>query len=173
MKIIVFVIYISSILSLNAIGCEPYQSSLFQPDEENFEPYEDKASGGYVELPKLKIEKIQVDRGVGNDGFTCIDAGTLTITLSKPKSSPYKFSDFGVYIKVVKNRGEENILSTAQYPLLPVSKKANIGKYSVAWLDGAPKEHKDIYLEVEIFVISHNLEIGPSTYGKIISKAKH
>lgn len=46
-----------------------------------------------------------------------------------------------------------------------------IAEYSTVWLDGSPKEHKKINLEVEIFAISHNLEIGPSTYGKIVAPA--
>lgn len=93
MRTIYLICSIFSVISLKSFACDPIQSPLFQPDEKKYEWHEDPKTGYVVHVPQLKIEKIKIERGLGNDGFSCLDAGRLTIKLSLPDSSSFKFEE--------------------------------------------------------------------------------
>ncbi|WP_413665362.1 hypothetical protein ACG1BZ_09285 [Microbulbifer sp. CNSA002] len=170
MKYFHILIGIFALLSQSAFGCSPIQNQLFKPNEDEYKWHTDQATGYVVRPPKLEVTSIKVARGLGSDGVSCIDAGSVTITVVIPETSPFKFSELGIYFKVVQVIDGENVLIGHQYPFKPLEETGKEGVFKMSWVDGAPKNQKIINMRVEVFSLTHHLEIGPSTEFLIESK---
>ncbi len=140
----------------------PLSSSLFFADESKFKDHV-ASDGSFLHAPKLSVKSVKVMRGKGGDGQSCSDAGSLSILLSLPKASSFTFYEFGVYFKVVNDSSKNNVLAGSQYPMLPVKVSGNKAEYILVWVDERPEDQRKIDLELEIFSVTHRMEIGASS----------
>ncbi len=156
--------------SFATYSCSPLQSRVFQPNEDAHKWHTNKKTGFVIGLPKLEVVSVEVNRGGDSDGVSCIDAGSVIVKVKIPEGSPYKFEEFGVYLKSKNIRNGENPLVGHQVPLMPVEVKGRVGAFMVAWVDGHPKYQKPIDMTAEVISISNLLQLGPSVEFQIKSE---
>ena len=123
------------------------------------------SSGEYWEgVPQPIVQIVEISRGKEGAGTSCADAGTILFAITLPESSTYSIDEFGVYFRVT--RGDDSYGIFSDLPLVGnvVNGSAQI---LLAWLDGSETTHQIIDLEVEIFLVTHGLNIGPSNKIKI------
>lgn len=158
----------------SAAACSLATSGVFEPTLEDWERHpgpkqtDSKSSGEYWESAPAPIVQIKrLTRGTTNDGSSCGDAGLVVLEIALPKESTYSLSEFGIYFRVKSGKQYDQI-----FPNVPINILVHEGKgiVSLAWLDGHPKHQSPLDLEVEAFLISNDLNIGPSTFFKLSSK---
>lgn len=155
---------LATLLSGAAFGCSPLSSGIFKADAEQAKAYEDPRTGYAAHPPAPEVLEVDIERGTGSDGYSCADAGTLTVELRLPKDSPFTMADLGFYFRVVSG---EDILVGHRVPLMPVASEGRRGSFILVWMDGAPADQQALDLEIEVFALSHDLEIGPPTRFKV------
>ena len=157
----------------NAAACSLATSDIFQPNLQRWEKHpgpkqkDSKSSGEYWESVPAPIVKVsRVIRGTSSDGGSCEDAGTIELEISLPKESTYSLNNFGIYFRVKSGQLPDEI-----FPDVPVSITEYQGSWLVSfgWLDGHPKYQKPLDIEVEAFLVSNGMNIGPSTLFRVTS----
>ncbi len=146
----------------------------FTPTLERWEQHSGPAqinpgSGGeYWEGVPRSIAKVsRISRGKAEVGHSCDDAGIVEMAISLPPSSTYTINDFGVYFRVRLGITPDKIFPTN--PLRGAIEN-NKAIFSFAWLDGHPSKQQKIDIEVEIFLVTNDLSIGPATVVYLRSK---
>lgn len=171
LKLIIFIAAIAS--SLNAIACSFGGADVFRPTLERWEQHpspkqlDSKAEGDYWEkVPSPIIEVTSVTRGSSNVSSSCADAGVLKLEISLPEKSTYDINEFAIYFRVIRGKLPDEI-----FPDIPLVGVPQNGKMSLllAWLDGHPKYQFPLDIEVEAFLVTNSLNIGPSTKFSVTS----
>lgn len=133
-------------------GSEPFRPTL--PEQPRLDP----ATGSYAAPPPLTLVSVSVSRGTGNDGFTCVDAGTLLITVALPADSPYFIDEIGFYVRTLAG---EDITAGHRSPIKALGVDPRSGTLMMHWLDGAPSEQRPLDLDLELSAVTHDLALGP------------
>ena len=148
-----------------AWACSFGGSSLFKPTLERWKqhpgPAQKGRKGDYWEQVPAPVVKVSgVTRGVSAAGSSCADAGTLSLEISLPETSTYSIAEFGFYFRVNSGKLPDTI-----FPNVPVVGVIENGKSRIlfAWLDGHPSRQIALDIEVEAFLVTNGLDIGPST----------
>lgn len=144
----------------SALGCSPSGSDLFEPSDDMATHHSDPATGWAAHPVAPEVVSAKVSRGTGSDGVSCADAGNLRVTLRLPKSTPFQFDEIGFYFRVVSG---ENILAGHALPFRASMMGKRTGSFTFYWLDGAPSQQEPLDLVIEVFAVTHWLEIGPPT----------
>lgn len=144
------------LMSAEALGCRPLQSALFVPDQSKFLWHENARAGHAFGLPVLILDSVKLSRGKGGDGVSCSDAGRIEVALRLPDNSPYSFEELGVYLRVLNADAPWG----QAYPLQPVRASGRSAVFLLAWVDDSPRHQKPLDLEMEAFVLTHNLALG-------------
>ncbi len=136
------------------------ETEIFVPSLERWEqhpgPGQQGLEGAYWEkVPAPVVELVEITRGTEASGFSCNDAGTITLNVSLPPKSTYAINEFGVYF-----RSKDEI-----FPDVPLVGGVSEGSTELffAWLDGHPSQQTPLELEVEVFFVTNGLDIGPSS----------
>ena len=166
MKHLIKIIAISSLLiSQGAWACSFGGSDLFKPTLERWDEHPGPAQrgeeGDYWEpVPAPVIKVVRVTRGSTAPGSSCSDAGTLSLEISLPEQSTYSIEEFGFFFRVKSGKLPDAIFPDVPMLGLIEGDKSNI---LFAWLDGHPSHQIELDLEVEVFLVTNGLNIGPST----------
>ncbi|WP_444897877.1 hypothetical protein [Microbulbifer sp. SSSA005] len=166
MRHLLKIIVISSLLSAQgALACSFSGSDLFKPTLKQWEqhpgPAQKGEKGDYWEQVPAPIVRVSgITRGSSAPGSSCSDAGTLSLEISLPKESTYSIEEFGIYFRV-----KNGVLPDAIFPDLPVVGAIENGKSNIlfAWLDGHPSHQIALDLEIEVFLVTNGLNVGPSS----------
>ena len=140
-----------------ALACSPISFvDLFTP---NIEAAQE--NGPRADLPAPVVRLVKIVRGTGSDGFSCDDMGSVTLSVRVPIGSDYKANELGVYFREVSGTAPDLIFP--RVPLVSLmDDRRNLFKLN--WLDGAPEGRVPLNLNVEVFFVSQDLSIGPSTF---------
>jgi len=150
-------------MSSNAIACSFAPGFiLFSVDPNNFESKMENDKIALLPMPEVQIDNIT--RGSAAPGASCDDAGILELTISWPEDSTYKLNDIGFYFQISSGSDPNYI-----FPLEPIvgTIKKNQSKFTFIWLDGDPKNQKEINLNLNIFAVNKGLQVGQPTVVKI------
>ncbi len=147
------------------LACSFSGFDLFKPTLERWEehpgPAQKGEKGDYWEKVPAPVVKVSgVTRGSNAPGSSCSDAGTLALEMSLPEASTYSIDEFGFYFRVKSGK-----LPDAIFPDVPMIGVIEKGKSNIlfAWLDGHPSRQVELDLEIEVFLVTNDLNIGPST----------
>jgi len=160
-----------------ALGCSFGGTDVFRPTLERWEEHagpkqkDENADGDYWEkVPAPVVRVISITRGSKAPGSDCGDAGVLELEISLPPESTYAIDEFGFYFRVVSGKEPDEI-----FPNVPLVGTVEGGKarLTLAWLDGRPQDQIPLNLEVEVFLVTNSLNVGPSTRFKIRADAAH
>ncbi len=134
----------------------------FTPDPENFKPRFDKRRFVAI-LPAPTVQVDNITRGVAGTGFSCNDAGIITITLVWPETTPYQLDEIGFYFRAPHDQLPDLIFPLG--PIQPVKKAVDNNKatFYFVWLDGHPTRQPAIDTDLEVFAVNRGLQIGKST----------
>ena len=153
------------LLSHQASACSLATAGIFKPSLERWEqhpgPAQKGEKGDYWEpVPAPVIKSINVTRGSSSSDGSCDDAGIISIEIALPESATYSIDEFGFYFRVVSGK-----LPDAIFPDVPLigDIKDNSSYIRLAWLDGHPSDQIDLDLQVEVFLVTNGLNVGPST----------
>lgn len=115
-------------------------------------------------VPRPVVSVLSVTRGTADPGMSCDDAGTIEVSVSLPADTSPQIADYGVYFRVIGG-----IEPDAIFPSIPVVGRVtgNEMTLSFSWLDGKPEDHQPLDLEVEAFLVSNRLSIGPSVVFRV------
>ncbi|WP_163936992.1 hypothetical protein [Paraferrimonas sp. SM1919] len=166
MKHLVQIIAVLLIVSSQgALACSFAGSDLFKPTLERWQQHPGPAQrgeqGSYWEpVPAPVIKVISVTRGSTEPGTSCSDAGTLSLQISLPEQSTYSIEEFGFYFRL-----KSGTLPDAIFPDIPMVGVIEHGKSNIlfAWLDGHPSQQIELDLEIEVFLVTNGLNVGPSS----------
>ncbi len=156
----------SLLISSEALACSIAGASVFRPSLERWDRHpgpaqkDPSSKGDYWEkVPRPVIRIARITRGLSDDGSSCADAGTITLEISLPASSTYSIDEFAFYFRELSGRD-----LAAIFPSVPLlgSVEGDKARVTLAWLDGHPTRQSDIDLEVEVFLVTNDLTIGPS-----------
>lgn len=164
-KTMTFLIFsILGMLPVSAQACSPaFSTTIFEYNSDVADLNDDK-------LPVPSVEIVSIGRGTGSNGSSCDDMGQLEISVSLPETSPLKIGDVGIMFLV--SRGQDREAIFPDVPLAPFegyeSRKITV---FLPWLDGAPRDQRDIDLDVQAFFITRDGAEGPRVEFSINSKA--
>lgn len=166
MRHLLKLVILSSIFcGYGALACSFGGSDLFKPTLERWEQHPGPAQKGekgdyWEQVPAPVVKVTSITRGTTAPGSSCSDAGTLSLEILLPEESTYSIEEFGFYFRV--KSGE---LPDAIFPSVPMVGVVENGKSNIlfAWLDGHPSRQIELDLEVEVFLVTNGLNIGPST----------
>ena len=170
-RFLVLFLFLSLPFSPQAQACSLASAAPFKPTLERWEPHpgpkqqDPAAPGGYWEkLPKPLVKVMEVRRGTGEVGHLCGDFGAIALEVSLPENSSYEIEDFGIYTRVIGGTDPGEI-----FPAIPLVGFAENGKTLLYfhWLDAAPDHLKPLDMNVELFLVTNGLDIGPSTFFQI------
>lgn len=141
--------------------------SEFRVEPEKFEMKMDEKKDVIALLPAPKVTVDKVIRGSASPGSSCDDAGMIYLTVEWPKDSVYSIKEVGFYFQ--SDNGLEPDLI---FPLEPVTGeiKGNKAKFYFVWLDGHPKDQKDLNFNINVFAINKGLQIGQPTTIRVDAK---
>ena len=147
-------------------------TSIFKPTLERWDEHPGPAQKGepgdyWEKVPAPVVSVRSITRGSDAVGSSCADAGTITLEVSLPNISSYSIDEFAVYFRV-KSGTEPDLI----FPDIPLVGGLEEGKQVLffAWLDGHPSRQIDLDLEIEAFLITNGLNVGPSSVFKIKAK---
>jgi hypothetical protein len=155
----------------SAFACSFGGSEVFRPSLSEWEQHEgpaqktEGAEGDYWErVPQPVVKVTEIARGSAAPGSDCSDAGTISLEISLPASSTYSIADFAFYFRVQSGQ-----LPDAIFPDVPLVGTVEGGKARLllAWLDGHPSTQIPLDLKVELFLVTNDLSIGPSTFFEV------
>ena len=161
------------VLTFEAYACSFGGADVFKPTLERWQQHagpkqkDRNAEGDYWEkVPTPIINVTNITRGSKSPGSSCSDTGVINLEISLPDSSTYKIDEFALFFRVVSGRLPDEI-----FPDIPLVGPIKEGKMTLllAWLDGHPKYQFPLDLEIEAFLVTNGLNIGPSTTFKIKS----
>lgn len=159
------VIFCSIIVTQNVLACSFGGSDLFKPTLKRWEQHPGPAQSGgqgdyWEQVPTPIVKVASITRGTAAPGSSCSDAGTISLEISLPKESTYSIDEFAFYFRVKSGR-----LPGAIFPDVPMVGSIENNKSNIlfAWLDGHPSRQIKLDLEVEVFLVTHSLNVGPST----------
>lgn len=161
------------VMSFEAMACSFGGADVFTPTLERWDQHpgpkqkDSKSEGDYWEkVPAPVISVTNITRGSTSPGSSCSDAGVINLEISLPESSTYKIDEFALYFRVVSGKLPDEI-----FPDVPLVGPIKDSKMTLllAWLDGHPKYQFPLDLEIEAFLITNGLNIGPSTKFKVQS----
>ena len=166
MKHLLKIIVISSLFSAQgALACSFGGTDLFKPTLKRWDqhpgPAQKGEKGDYWEQVPAPVVKVSgVTRGSSAPGSSCSDAGTLSLELSLPKESTYSIEEFGFYFRV-----KSGTLPDGIFPDVPMVGVIENGKSNIlfAWLDGHPSRQIALDLEIDVFLVTNGLNVGPSS----------
>lgn len=157
----------------HAQACSPISADVFKPTLERWDQHtgpkqqDPAAAGDYWEkVPRAIVEVKTVRRGSGSIGHSCDDFGIIVLEVSLPETSSYDIREFGVYTRVIGGVDPDEI-----FPAIPLVGFVEEGKALLhfVWLDGAPGHLRPLDMNVELFLLTNGLDIGPSTFFQINS----
>ena len=107
---------------------------------------------------------MEVRRGTGDLGYLCSDVGMIALEVSLPENSSYEIENFGIYTRVIGGVDPGEI-----FPAIPLVGFVENGKTQLYfhWLDAAPAHLTPLDMNVELFLVTDGLDIGPSTFIQI------
>lgn len=153
------------LISQGALACSFGGSDLFKPTLERWEEHPGPAQRGekgvyWEPVPAPIVKVVGITRGSSAPGSSCSDAGTLSLQISLPEQSTYSIEEFGFYFRVKSGK-----LPDAIFPDVPMVGPIENGKSNIlfAWLDGHPSRQIELDLEIEVFLVTNGLNVGPST----------
>lgn len=161
------------LMSFEAMGCSFGGAEVFTPSLERWDQHpgpkqkDSKSEGDYWEkVPPPIISVTNITRGSKSPGSSCSDAGVISLEVSLPASSTYEIDEFALYFRVISGKLPDEI-----FPDVPLVGPINGGKMTLllSWLDGHPKHQFPLDLEIEAFLITNALNVGPSKKFKIQS----
>lgn len=161
------------VVSLEAVACSIGGADLFTPTLERWDQHpgpkqeDSKSEGDYWEkVPAPIVSVAKITRGSASPGSSCSDAGVISLEISLPESSTYTIDEFALYFRVVSGKLPDEI-----FPDVPLVGPIKDDKMTLllAWLDGDPKYQFPLDLEIEAFLVTNSLNIGPSTRFKVQS----
>ena len=151
----------------SVFACSIGSTSRFEPTLERWEQHPgpaqtDPAGGGdyWEKVPTPVVRVAAVTRGSTSPGSDCGDAGVIELEISLPESSTYGIDEFAFYFRVVRGVEPDEIFPSI--PLVGIV-DGGIAKLTLAWLDGDPRGQMPLDLEVEVFLVTNGLNIGPPT----------
>ncbi|MBK8124376.1 MAG: hypothetical protein IPK54_12625 [Dokdonella sp.] len=153
-------VVLTLVLALPAFACDPAGSEVFNPSRDKAIHHSDPTTGWAAHPPAPEVVAVDVSRGTGSDGFSCADAGSVSIKLRLPESTPFQIGELGFYFRVLTGN---NILAGHAVPLVTNSKRRRVGSFVIFWLDGSPAQQQPLDIVAEVFPVTHWLEIGPAT----------
>lgn len=130
----------------------------FEASPSDFEMKMDKGIIALLPSPKVKIDKVV--RGSASPGSSCDDAGIIYLSIDWPKESVYSLEEIGFYFQ-----SENGVDPDLIFPLGPVKGniKDNTAKFFFVWLDGHPKDQKELNFKVNVFAVNKGLQVGQPT----------
>lgn len=119
-------------------------------------------SGGdyWEKVPKPVVRITEISRGKEVLVTSCDDIGVIRMAVSLPGTSTYAIEEFGIYFRAKSGRDSYNII-----PDTPLAADVvdGVAKVQFVWVDGLHSTQQAIDLEIEVFLVSHGLNIGPAT----------
>ncbi|MEL7536887.1 MAG: hypothetical protein AAFM91_07415 [Pseudomonadota bacterium] len=171
-----FVVVLCVFATGDVFACSIGGSWKFEPTLEDWErepgpkSFSKDAEGPYwIPVPAPIVTVTNIVRGTAPPGATCMDAGILFIDVALPDASPYEIGEFGVYFRVADRTQSVQIFSD-----VPLHGDVQDGamKIVIPWLDGHPRQQSDLNLDVEAFLVTNALNIGPATKFSVVSRVK-
>jgi len=152
-----------SLITFDSFACSIAGWRVFTPSPEVWKPaqLEPPENGFFWELvPKPNVDLSGLTRGTGKRGSSCSDFGIIEINVSLPEVSSYQISDFGVYVRIVDGTQPDLI-----FPDTPMTGRIENGvmKLVFPWLEPQNVELIPLNLTLDIFLVSHRLNVGKST----------
>lgn len=156
------------LVSSDVLACSISGASVFRPSLERWDQHPGPAQKGpgsigdyWEKVPKPLVRVVKITRGLSDDGSSCADAGTITLEISLPASSTYSINEFAFYFRVPGGQEPDEI-----FPSVPLAGtvEGDRAQLVLAWLDGHPARQSAIDLEVEVFLVTIDLSIGPSAF---------
>lgn len=151
----------------SAVACSFRTPGIFTPTLERWEQHPGPAQkdpgseGEYWEgVPEPIAVVSRIIRGKAEAGSSCDDAGIVEIIISLPSSSSYSIDEFGAYFRVRRGETPDEIFPDSPLKGFVENKKA---RFLLVWLDGHPSKQRPIDIDVEIFLVTNSLNIGPAT----------
>lgn len=130
------------------------------PDSWNAVTLDQPENGFFWELvPQPVVELSNVSRGSGKRSSSCSDFGIIELSVSLPETSSYKISDFGVYVRLIDGKQPDLI-----FPDTPMTGRIESGvmKLVFPWLEPQNTKIMPLNLTLDIFLVSHRLNVGKS-----------
>jgi hypothetical protein len=164
---------LTMLVGVPAVACSIRGSDRFEPTLERWEQHpgpaqsDPNSEGDYWEkVPAPVVAVTNVIRGSTDPGSSCGDAGVLELEISLPETSTYNISEFAFYFRVVRGRLPDEIFP--DIPLVGIV-EGDKALLSLAWLDGHPRNQFPLDLEVDVFLVTNGLNIGPSTRFAVVA----
>ncbi len=158
----IYALILVFLFNTSALACSFGQNTTPNEIKERWEALSDKQrlANKDTGIPKPKVILKRVTRAVEAPGMSCNDAGTFSFEISLPNNSSSKVRDYYVVFRAVKG-----VLPDSIFPDFPLQGKLNQQRkiFFFAWLDGAPYRQKNIDADIEVFLVSKGLKIGPAT----------
>ena len=158
-------------MSGDVLACSLSGSKLFRPTLERWDQHpgpaqEDPESKGdfWEKVPAPAVRVVGITRGRSDDGSSCEDAGTVSFEISLPEESTYTIDEFAFYFRVSGRQEPDEIFPSV--PVLGVV-EGRAARVSFAWLDGHPARQSPLDMTVEVFLVTNDLTIGPSTVFRV------
>lgn len=147
-------------------GTRPFVPTLDEWEQHPGPAQKDPNAGGdyWLPVPVPVVTLDRVTRGTAPPGASCADAGTVTLTVSLPKGSPYAIEDFGVYFRATSGESPDAIFPDR--PMVGIVSDDGMG-FLFAWMDGHPSQQMPLDLTVEVFLVANDLSVGRSTTFKV------
>ncbi|PLT23181.1 hypothetical protein CXF89_20820 [Pseudoalteromonas sp. MelDa3] len=161
-KYSILFLLLCNLVSFSSSACSIAGWRMFSPtpDSWNAVTLDQPENGFFWELvPQPVVELSNVSRGSGKRSSSCSDFGIIELSVSLPETSSYKISDFGVYVRLIDGKQPDLI-----FPDTPMTGRIESGvmKLVFPWLEPQNTKIMPLNLTLDIFLVSHRLNVGKS-----------